>query len=225
MLPADSVNQHTAPDVHTSLPRAMTTHVHGPSTAARASVPPDTGASIPSKTTALVATLSRKTSSLFRQPAASVPPPLTVFRHHRSVSVDQLKAFAEYHDPSAPRLIVQESVSAPVAPQFNTRKLVNAFRESIACQCGCMVSDIAWFVITQVNVVGKSAAGTGGVLGGAEDDVALCDREQMLSFSTTFNSGPCLASFIAIFQHLCVEMTFAHRAVELLSGTSPGMRL
>jgi hypothetical protein len=224
MLHADFVTQHTVSGVGLPVPRDLPAATRGQSTGAPVYAPQSAGEFVPANNSALVATPSRKISHLFRKPA-TVPPPLTSFRHHRSVSVDQLKSFAAYHDPSSVCLVAQDSASVPAAPNLHTCELVHAFRESESCKCGCMVSDVAWFFITHVGVAAQSAAGTGTsqVLGGAEDGVLVGSSADRLSASSTLSSGPCLASFIAVFQHLLVEIIFARCALELFKGTSPGM--
>ena len=84
------------------------------------------------------------------------------------------------------------------------------------------MADIAWFATTHVNVVGNSKAGTAGIMSEADSDVRS-NVSEMLSFSTTFNSGPCIASFILAFLQLSLENSLTHRAPDPLKGTAPGL--
>ena len=189
------------------------------STKAPVATLPSTLPSAPPVSTVLVTTVHRQHKGLFEH-SSTVPPPLTAYHHRRTISVEHLKAFARCRDHTA--LQPGADGSSPAACRFSIRKLTQEFRSSEAVQCGCGVHDIAWFSTTNVNVVADSTAGTAGVMCGADCDVGSSISE-MLSFSTTFNAGPCIASFFVMFLHIALESTLSQRAAELLKGTPPGL--
>ena len=208
------------PSVPAAAPSAPARSFPDESTTAPVATLPSTLPSAPPVSTGLVNTGHRRPKGLFERSSAAVPPPLSTYHHHRTVSVEQLQAFAGCRDSTAHLLGADES--SPAACDSTLRKLTQEFRSSEAAKCGCGVPEIAWFCTTHVNVVGNSLAGTAGVMSGADCDVSSSIRE-MLSFSTTFNSGPCIASFLVLFLHLSLESTLSKLAVELLKGASPGL--
>ena len=196
---------------------------------ATASAPPEPSTCFPDNSTAatpavatptvVVRTAHRQHRALF-EPSSTVPPPLTTYEHHRTVSVEQLKAFSRCRAPSTP--FPSTSGSSPAVSQFTVRKLNQEFRSSEAERCGCGVSDIAWFCTTHVNVVGDSTAGTAGILSRDSGDVGSSIGE-MASFSSTFSSGPCIASFLSVFLHFTLENALSQQALALLHAAVPGL--
>lgn len=107
-------------------------------------------------------------------------------------------------------------------PVGELRQITDEFRSAEAARCGCGVSDVAWILQSHVKVSdgaladSSSASRTQGQTG---------KDGEVLSFSSTFNSGPCNASFVTLYLMLVLENTLTMRGVDLLEGAVPGASL
>ena len=97
---------------------------------------------------------------------------------------------------------------------------VREFRAAEAARCGCGVSDIVWFVQTctklsdECDLANTQHSTTAAACGAG--------RGQTLSFSTSFSSGACVASFGLLYVHMSVDNAASVRAQDILSGAAPG---
>ena len=149
---------------------------------------------------------------------AKVPPPLSSFSFHRAISLADLELGASSASNSA------ESPEHSIY-DLSCRRLAGQFQAAEAAKCGCGVPDIAWYPTTRITVAeGRPPQHTTAVHGNlvcAESSGAAAGG-QMLSFSTTFNSGPCIAAFMLMYVTISLDTLLADQALEILEGAEAG---
>jgi hypothetical protein len=143
----------------------------------------------------------------FFERSGRVPRPLTSFCYHRAINVDNL--------------LTHQNSAHSVGREVDYRRLAHQFQIAEATKCGCGISDIAWYCTTHITV----ARGADSQRVVPKDEAGVCGecnnvdiRSQQLSLSTTFSSGPCIASFILLYFHLSVENILSKWAVKTLDG-------
>lgn len=110
------------------------------------------------------------------------------------------------------------SCDAPsVTGRVNWRHLANDYRVSEAQKLGCDVSDVGWFIQTHVDAYNGGVFAQNGPMNLEESS-----DSQWLSHSTTFSTGPCVASFVLLYLLLCTENSACVKAMDVLQGAAPG---
>ena len=153
---------------------------------------------------AAVTTIPYQRSSsgvLFGRIGAQVPPPLSSFAFHRAISIHHLE-----QDVSS---TFSDSLELSVF-NFNCRHSAGQFQAAEAARCGCGVSDIAWYSYTQIKVTDDCPP----EISTSKDEESGSLDGKMLSFSTTFNSGPCVASFLLMYLHISLYNMLATEVVQ-----------
>jgi hypothetical protein len=146
--------------------------------------------------------------SLFQSAGVTVPRPMSSFRYHRGINVNCLP----HHGSVALQGCTPDYCS--LARQYLTAE---------ATKCGCEVDDIAWYSITDIKIARDDDSQhimPGNDTGSSGECTSVVAQSQMLSFSTTFSSCPCLASFILLYLHISVELILSRRAMKLLNRDS-----
>lgn len=187
--------------------------------------PPPVATPAPTAPATLVASQSTRRSpgSLLFARTNYTPQPLTSFQHHRAIGCGMVDP-STYHtsvDLNIPDLpsVTYDAYGAPASSgeTRDLRRLVDEFRVAEAERCGCGVSDIAWFLQTHVKATERDPSNPRSLLETCGDG-----NSEMLSFSSTFSSGPCVASFGLLYMHLSIENSASVRAQEILAGAAPG---
>ena len=153
---------------------------------------------------AAVTTIPYQRSSsgvFFGRIGAQVPPPLSSFAFHRAISIHHLE-----QDVSS---TFSDSLELSVF-NFNCRHSAGQFQAAEAARCGCGVSDIAWYSYTQIKVTDDCPP----EISTSKDEESGSLDGKMLSFSTTFNSGPCVASFLLMYLHISLYNMLATEVVH-----------
>ena len=173
----------------------------------------------PDATTALMASRQPTGSLLFAPTEAPAPRRLASFSHHKAICLDLADPHAYPHIPEPsdahpfePHTLYGKYVVPPATGKIQLRHLVAEFRSFEAAKCGCGVSDVAWFYqAPHVTISGANAWGQ-----------SSSKNNEMLSLSTTFSSGPCMASFTLLYLNYCIENSLVMRALEEFEDVTPG---
>ena len=158
-------------------------------------------------------------SLLFAPTEAPAPRRLASFSHHKAICLDLADPHAYPHIPEPsdahpfePHTLYGKYVVPPATGKIQLRHLVAEFRSFEAAKCGCGVSDVAWFYqAPHVTISGANAWGQ-----------SSSKNNEMLSLSTTFSSGPCMASFTLLYLNYCIENSLVMRALEEFEDVTPG---